>query len=72
MGLGGRRSERCGPPVCAARRPWKGQGKVTGSQGGGKSQELLNGISTAFKILIPLPSKGVVEVSGALRRPAED
>lgn len=37
VGWVGKRPERCRPPVCAARRPWKGQGKVMGGQRVGKS-----------------------------------
>lgn len=35
---GWKRPQRCRLPVCAARRPWKGQRKVTGGQSVGKSE----------------------------------
>lgn len=40
----GRRPERCRPSVCAAGRPLKGWGKVTGGRRVGKLQEFLQGI----------------------------
>lgn len=40
----GRRPERCRPSVCAAGRPLKGWGKVTGGPRVGKLQEFLQGI----------------------------
>lgn len=43
-GGGGGGQRGAARPFCAARRPWKGQGKVTGGQRVGKSQEFLHTI----------------------------